>query len=321
MKLSWIKPRLRRTDQTPEGALGQADLLVTCSHSVLRIQLGQRGVSGPVDCSVVARGEGLYYGLALSPYQTVCVAARRALVSDETPTETERGQIMNLAEGPGMACVLSPDRPLRDLHGIARRENTLWVVCSFDDTIGIYDLQTRKWIWWHPLPIIESAGHDQYHFNTLAFEGDLVWVLAHRRGPSWLLAFPVEAALSERTVAPVRKVELGHQAHNIWRQPDGELCTCSSIEGVLVGERGWQLETGGFPRGVASTPWGWVVGVSALKERKDRDFSEAQLKFFNNSWEQTSELTLPAVGMVLDIMAIPRTLALPVVGKQPVVVN
>jgi len=61
--------------------------------------------------------------------------------------------------------------------------------------------------------------------------------------------------------------------------------------------------------------------VSALKERKDRDFSEARLKFFDNSWEQTSELTLPAVGMVLDIMAIPRTLALPVVGKQPVVVN
>jgi hypothetical protein len=204
---------------------------------------------------------------------------------------------------------------------MAYREGILWVTCSYDDCIGLYNLKTSQWNWWQPLPTAQAAGPDQYHFNTVVFESDLVWVLAHRRGPSWLLAFPVEAAAKGQTVEPVHKVELGQQAHNIWRQPDGELCTCSSIEGRLVGERGWQLETGGFPRGVAQIQEGWVVGISELKERKDRDFSDAQLKFFNQSWEQTAEVILPAVGMVLDIMPIPRALKLPAAGMKSLAVN
>ena len=320
MKIGSFTNWLRSLGRVVDPLHGPLDLLVSCSQSTLRIALDQTEQPLQKDCAVVARGEGLYYGLARSPSWSIWLASRRALVSDALSTEAERGQIVALTSDTH-AYLGPPNRPLRDLHGMAYRDEVLWATCSYDDFIGLYNLRTSQWAWWQPLPTRREAGPDQYHYNTIVFESDLVWVLAHRRGPSWLLAFPAEAAATGQTVEPVHKIELGQQAHNIWRQPDGELCTCSSIEGRLVGERGWQLQTGGFPRGVAQIRGGWVVGISELKERKDRDFSDAQLKFYNQIWEQTVEVTLPAVGMVLDLMPIPRTLKLPDVGTQPLVVN
>ena len=295
------------------------NILVSTSEALLSLDSW-----GPVlpqsslaTATVIASGEGLYYGLTRDHYGDVWVAARQALVSDSTPTWDELGKLVNAAARASPPSV-APKTPLRDLHGIAHCNNSLWCTCSFDDAIAICTLPEQTWTWWHPLPIDAAGGPDQYHFNTLYFEDELVWVLAHRRGPSWLLAFPIDAALRGETVDPVQKVQLGQQAHNIWRQPDGELCTCSSIEGALVGERGWRLETGGFPRGVAKLSDGWVVGISELRERKERDFSDARLRFYDSQWEPTGELTLPGVGMVLDILPIPRSLSLPVVGTRPV---
>ena len=292
------------------------DLLIACSWCTLRIGLDDTGLPRSGICEVVAQGDGLYYGLAASQPNSIWLAARRALVSDAGHPADERGIVMDLSDEPP-ALAATPDMQLRDLHGIGAYRETVWVACSYDDMIGIYHRFTEEWTWWQPLPLAESAGPDQYHFNTIVFEDELVWLLAHRRGPSWLLAFPIEDALAGRTVAPVEKRVLGEQAHNIWRQPDGELCTCSSIEGLLLGDRGWRLETGGFPRGVAKTDTGWALGISAHKERKDRDFSDAHLQLYDVEWQRYSEFLLPDVGMVLDILAIPSITKLPAVGTLP----
>jgi len=293
------------------------DLLISCSQSVLRLTPAHLS-----HCDVIAAGQGLYYGLARSISDTVWVAARHALVSESKPAEMEQGSLLELTADNSIAPrQLKPIPPLRDLHGIALFKGALWATSSFDDVIGIHNLRTRAWVWWQPCPLALDAPKDRFHFNTLFCEEETVWVLAHRHGPSWLMAFPVQAALAGKTVAPTKTLKLGHQAHNIWRQADGELCTCSSIEGKLVGEHGWQLHTGGFPRGVAKVPGGWVVGVSELKERKERDFSDARLLLYDDAWQQTTEVILPKVGMVLDILPIPRSLTLPVVGVQPVVVD
>ena len=298
------------------------DLLISTSNQVLRLALTGQPV-GPGDqtiLAVVASGQGLYYGLAPDDHGGVWAAARRSRVSDALPAEAEEGQLLPLSAQTEQT-VAQPPRPLRDLHDIAIQRGALWSVCSYDDTIGIYSLAQQTWSWWQPLATDPLGGPDQFHLNTLYFEEELVWVLAHRRGPSWLMAFPVEAALQGEAIEPVHKIELGEQAHNIWRQSDGELCTCSSIEGLLLGERGWRLETGGFPRGVAKLPDGWVVGISELKERRERDFSDARLRFYDHNWEQTHEITLPGVGMVLDLLPIPRSQSLPNVGTLPAVVN
>jgi hypothetical protein len=273
-----------------------------------------------ISLAIVASGQGLYYGLAPDDHGAVWAAARCSRVSDALPTEAEEGKLVPLSADTEQN-VAKPPRPLRDLHDIAIQRGALWSVCSYDDTVAIYSLASQEWTRWQPLATDPLGGPDQFHLNTLYFEEELVWVLAHRRGPSWLMAFPVEAALQGETIEPVEKIELGEQAHNIWRQPDGELCTCSSIEGLLLGEHGWRLETGGFPRGVAKLTNGWVVGISELKERRERDFSDARLRFYHPNWEQTHEITLPGVGMVLDLLPIPRSQSLPNVGTLPLVVN
>ena len=307
--------------------------MLSTSTAIIRLTSTDQPLpnEGPIqfDAPVVAKGQGLYYGLAQDHLGRIWVAARCSLVSDSLPTEAEQGRLVPLsrreastgAEANDRLSGLTSPRALRDLHDAAAHAGALWSICSYDDAVGIYRFEEASWTWWHPLERAPSGGPDQYHFNSLCFEDDLVWVLAHRRGPSWLLAFPVAAALAGQTVPPVHHIKLGQQAHNIWRQPDGELCTCSSIEGVLLGERGWRLETGGFPRGVAKLADGWVVGVSALKERRERDFSDAHLLFYDGAWQLRHKVTLPKVGMVLDLLPIPRSEPLPVVGAQPVVVD
>ena len=307
--LRWLRePKASVTDQ----------LVITTSTAVLSIEVTETAQCG--DAHVLHTGSGLYYGLARDHNGDVWVAARGSRVSDERESKDETGQLINLSSDKRHLAV-DPPHPLRDLHGLAFAHNALWLACSFDDAVAIYSLADQSWIWWRPLPTEPDQGQDQFHFNTVWMEDDKVWVLAHRRGPSWLLAFPAQAALEGQTVKPLEKIVLGEQAHNLWRQPSGELCTCSSIEGVLMGERGWQLETGGFPRGIAQIGDGWVVGISELKERRERDFTDARLQFYNANWEKTGALCIPNVGMVLDLMTVSPDLLPASVGTLPVVAD
>jgi hypothetical protein len=284
-------------------------ILISTSQSVVRLD-----TANPWQATLSASGAGLYYGLAPTPQGTVWMAARHSQVSDNIDSADETGRLYQLSKG-GLAETPPPELPLRDLHGLAMHRDSVWLTCSHDDGVAIYKPATRTWCWWYPLGPPDPQKPDQYHFNTLHFEGELVWVVAHCRGPSWLLAFPIAAALRGETPPPTHRIQLGQQAHNLWRHSDGTLCTCSSIEGRLVSQSGWELNTGDFPRGVARLPDGWVVGVSALKERRERDLSDAKLQFYGHDWQLQREVVLPRVGMVLDIVAIPWGLQLPNVGE------
>ena len=286
------------------------DLLISTSHAVLRITLNHN-----LGAVIVTEDQGLYYGIRLVG-DSIFLSARNATVSDQAAGQRELGQLLELTAN-GISRAQAPKLPMRDLHGIGVHGATLWATCSHDDAVAIYDLRGDAWIWWYPITLESGRGPDQHHFNTLYFERDLVWVLAHRRGPSELLAFPVTEAMRGETSKPVQVLAMGNQAHNIWRCSDGSLATCSSGEGMLISSSGWQLETGGFPRGVARLPSGWVVGISALRERSERDFSDAQLQIYDHNWHLLMEITLPKVGMILDIIAVPQGLQLPAIRKLP----
>ena len=271
-------------------------LIVTTSHSLLTLDLD----SGRLQTR--HRGRGLYYGLAAhSTTDTHWVAARGRLVSDTSPMAEESGAILVLdAAWNERDCRHAPF-PLRDLHEIAWHRDTLWATCSHDDLVALCRSDGVWRRWWplgEPPP---GAEPDRFHFNSLFFESELVWVLAHRRGPSRLLAFPLDAALAGRTVEPVRVLDLGVQAHNIWRM-DGALCTCSSAEGCLVSTSGWRLEVGGFTRGIARLPHGWAVGVSELAERRERDWTTGSVVVFDEQWREIGRLELPGEGLVLDLL-------------------
>lgn len=265
-------------------------LLLTTSQSFLLLDT-DNGESYPLD-----RGHGLYYGIARNDDQ-IYVAARNRLVSSDVPQQDERGEILVFDHALQPCGALRAPFPLRDLHEIAWHGGKLWATCSFDNMIALFD--GENWERWFPLGTGSDGPCDVNHFNSFMFEDDRVWILAHNRGASELLAFSLQ------TRSLVERVAIGNCGHNIWRE-DGRLFTCSSAEGRLLGERGFLLETGGFPRGVAFDGNSRCVGISELAEREDRDFTTGKLMLFDNDWKLQSEIGLPGEGLILDMLPLPK---------------
>lgn len=272
-------------------------LLLTTSKSFLLLNT-DNGQFQRIDS-----GRGLYYGIAHHA-DNIYVAARNRLVSCNIDPAEERGEILVFDRALQPCASLRAPFPLRDLHEIAWYDNKLWATSSYDNMIAVYDGQ--RWEQWFPL--VEQDVGDINHFNSLMFDDAHVWILAHNRGPSELMAF------SLRTRELVQKIMLGNCGHNIWRE-DEQLYSCSSAEGKLRGEHGFVLETGGFPRGVAFDADTRCVGVSALAERKARDFTSGKLMVFTRDWAVRHEIDLAGEGLILDLLQLPPGFALN--SKQP----
>jgi hypothetical protein len=268
------------------------NVLATTSQSVLLVDC----MTG--QASVLHRGAGLYYGIAQIG-SLRAVAARRRLVSSPVPRIDERGCILLLDERLRVRDVIEAPFPLRDMHEIAWCDERLWVTCSFDDMIAVYD--GAGWERWTP-EVPPCAAHrpvrdvenDRRHFNSFLFAHDEIALLAHNHGPSDVHFFDRRSRSFRRTI------ELGTQAHNLW-QEDEALVTCSSIEGKLVSSDGWELSTGDFPRGVCFTPAHRTVGLSALAERGQRDFASAAIGVHDASWRLLHYVHLVREGMILDL--------------------
>jgi len=270
-------------------------LLVTTSQSLLLVDTDS-GASKAY--TALDRGRGLYYGIAESGGK-LFVASRQRAVSSGAERETERGQILVFDKKLRPLGLLTAPFPLRDLHEIAWHDGKLYASCSHDNMVAIYD--GESWEQWFPLggSLEDGKGPgDINHFNSFFFEEGRIWVLAHNRGPSELLAF----SLDSREL--IERIDLGNSAHNIWRERD-HLFTCSSIDGKIVGKDGFVLETGGFPRGVAFAPGLRCVGVSAMAERKARDFTTGKLALYDEAWRPLKDIVLHDEGLVLDVRLLP----------------
>lgn len=277
------------------------NVIATTSHSVLL-----------VDCmtghaSALHRGEGLYYGIARMD-SAYAVAARRRYVSGPIPHADERGCILvfdRLSQAPR---VLEAPFAMRDIHQIAWFDGRLWVTCSLDDLIAVFD--GVAWERWTPLeagPVgddgLPVSGKDRYHYNSFHVSDGEFAILAHNLGPSDIHFF------DRRTRSLKRSVRLGRQAHNIWSEKDAYF-TCSSIEGKLVASDGWELATGGFPRGVCVGETHRAVGISALAERGRRDWASAAIALYDSSWRPVHYVHLVREGMILDLALVPDDLAM-----------
>jgi hypothetical protein len=261
-------------------------LLITTSFSFLKLNVNDGAIHR------LHQGDGLYYGITRSP-DNIFVAARRRLVSSDMPQEEERGVILVFDNNLQQVDTIVSPFPLRDMHEIKWIDNQLWIVCSFDDMIAILDGKT--WHRWYPLGMSQTGIHDRYHFNSLMFENKYVWILAHKRGPSNLLLYDVN------THQLLDTINLGEQSHNIWKYR-GEILTCSSGTGQIVGSKGFNLTLGGFPRGVAYLNRNLYIGISALAERKERDFTSGYILVYDEHWQLKKRIDLPKEGLILDIM-------------------
>ena len=263
-------------------------LLITTSFSILKLDLETSEIS------TIHRGYGLYYGITRSP-RYYMVAARRRLVSSEIPIEKEDGVILLFNSKLKKVGEIKAPFPLRDMHEIKWYDDKLWITCSYENMIVIFD--GKNWIRWYPLGKPEAEPFDKNHFNSFLFEKDSLYLLAHNRGDSEILEF------SLKNLELKRRIPLGNQAHNIWKKGD-VFYTCSSGEGKLRGTNGWEVYTGGFPRGIAFSDKNIFLGVSEFTERKYRDFTDGKIFVYNKNWILEREIILKKEGLVLDLFLI-----------------
>jgi hypothetical protein len=267
-------------------------LLVTTSHSLLTIDPAS-GAMAPVH-----RGQGLYFGVATDG-ERLFVAARRRMVSSEVSPHDEDGRILVFDRALRLTEEIGAPFPLRDMHEILWHAGKLWITCSFDNMVAIFEPATGRWEVWHPLGPTPEAPYDVNHLNSLAVAGGELLIVAHNFGASELLRFDMA---SRRLLG---RTPFGVQSHNIRRLGDGTLVTCSSGEGALIGDNGWRLAVGGFTRGLLLDGKERYVGISEIAERKDRDLTTGRIAVYDSAWRLLRTLELPGEGLVLDIQEAP----------------
>ena len=171
------------------------------------------------------------------------------------------------------------------------------LTCAFDNMVAICDLTTGEWSRWFPAPNPADRGRDVHHFNTVCKIGSEICLVAHHFGPSELLFYDCASLQLNSAVA------LGEESHNVFLFEDA-LATCSSRDGRLVNTSGKQLRTGSFPRGIARTPEGNLLGLSVHGARAQRASQSGILRWYTPHWRFLADYVLPQVGMVLDVIEV-----------------
>lgn len=245
----------------------------------------------------VHSGSGLYYGLAKDTNGLLYAACRNTVAGpdDETVRAAETGSILVLDRGFRVVREIQSPFPLRDVHGIACFEGRLWVTCSFDNMVAIYDLTTGEWSRWFPAPSPADRGHDVHHFNTVRKIGREICLVAHHFGPSALLFYDCATLQLNSTVS------IGAESHDVFLFDDA-FATCSSRDGWLVNITGQRLRTGNYPRGIATASKGRLLGLSVLSGRARRATQNGILRWYTLDWRFRADYILPRAGMVLDIV-------------------
>ena len=185
--------------------------------------------------------------------------------------------------------LLIPPFPLRDIHQIQFHQNKLYVTCTFDNKIAIFD--GKKW---HEFFPDLNVKEDFNHFNSIFLDDKYLYLTAHnlnRPSEIWKFKKPSIIDLMMSTIkqnqiflTKLDKFSLGLQSHNIWIDDD-EFFTCSSAEHSIVSSLGFSYRIGGFTRGLAVTDNYIFVGISELAERKDRMFTTSSIVVLSKHWE------------------------------------
>lgn len=263
-------------------------LLVTTSKSLLLVTYSDK-----TNIKVLHEGYGLYYGITYSE-DYIYVAARKRMLTSSENSENENGVLLvfnkELILKEEICC---HDFPLRDMHQIQYYSGKIYITCSFDNMIAIYDLKTKNWSQWFPNESVKFK--DVNHFNSIFVKDDSLYLLAHNFGDSMIYKFDT---CNLQLVK--QQIIIGKQAHNIWMN-DGDLYTCSSGEESIKSTGGFVKVLSGFLRGITFSSELCFVGSSEKVERKDRDMTDGKIFVLNKSLEEIDSIILKKEGMVLDI--------------------
>lgn len=269
----------------------KANVLVSTSCSFMIVNL----YSGEYE--VTESDNGVYYGITYSQNE-IYVAARKGY---EEEREVQDGEIIMYDFNKQRIGKLKAPFPLRDIHQIQSYNSLLWVTCSFDNKVAIYD--GKKWHEWFPNP---DKKYDSNHFNSIYFEGDYIYLVAHnihRKSEVWKFFISQENYCNGFNVSDIKFIEktrLGTWSHNIWLTDD-DLYTCSSGELAIASKNKFFLKLGKFTRGLAVTDELIIVGLSELSERKQRCFSTSYIAVFDRKWNLINGLIMPEQGVINEL--------------------
>ncbi len=261
-------------------------LLVTTSRSLLCVDVKTQQIIQ------LHTGKGLYYGITFDR-NFIYVGARNRLVSSEMNPSEEEGVILKFDYKLKLVDEIKPTFPLRDIHQIRIIDNKLYITCSYDNMISIYD--GSNWEKWYPS---KATGKDVNHFNSLYHDKKHIYIVAHNFGDSEVYIFGL------KNQKLIEKIKIGNCAHNIWKNKQNTIYTLSSEESKLIDTDNRSLLLEGFPRGIAITKDRLYIGISERAERNLRDFVDGKILIYNKNKNKIGELFLKSEGMILDIRII-----------------
>jgi len=242
---------------------------------------------------IIHSGSGLYFGLARDE-NYIYIACQKEVACNLRMNA--HGSILIFdKKSLTLTDELIANFPLRDIHDIALFDDKLWIACSRDNLIAIYDFSTQCWSKWYPNSDVQDQ--DVNHFNTITLIDNKIGIVAHNFGASDLFFFD-RISLKLNSV-----LHLGYQAHNIFLVNDA-IATCSSGQRLLINTKGWALRLGSYPRGIAWNKKSILIGISEFTERGLRPTACGVLRIFNKKWRHVKDILLPGVGEVTAILKI-----------------
>lgn len=263
-------------------------LLVTTSKSFLAID------TETSEEKIIHTGKGLYFGIALAD-DFIFVGARNSEDCFDYlgKQSAEKGEILVFDYQLQLQKIIQAPFALRDIHQILWFDNKLWVTCSRDNLVALYDL--HGWGKWYPAEELSARGEDINHFNSLFYDGRELHILAHNFGASeiWSFSYP--------GLEIIAKLQIGNQAHNIWTHGDRDFFICDSLNGAVASVQGECVEIGGFPRGVVATADKTYIGTSDIAERSERSAVSSKIIVFDMNWQRLTEFRITGQGQLLDM--------------------
>jgi len=238
------------------------NILVSTSRSFMLLDT-QDGYYQKIDDD-----KGLYYGISYSN-DLIYVGARYGPAGSIEEMEKEQGKILLYDFNMDSLGIVKAPFPLRDIHQIQFYKKKLYVTCTFDNKLAIFD--GKSWFEFFP---DQNERRGINHFNSIYFDHEYLYLTAHnldRNSEVWKFKKPsiinfIMSRIKKHNQIFLKRVDnssLGSQAHNIWID-NNELFTCSSGNKSIISSSGFSYITGKYPRGLAVTDKYIFVGLSEI---------------------------------------------------------
>ena len=238
----------------------------------------------------IDEGHGVYFGLSRERDRVFAVARNTDVNGQTVDPEYPTSTLISVPDGKHWAI---PDT--RGLHQIRCHEGLIWLMSCRDPELVVFDPESGSVIGTvslaslvprelqHPIPSEHPT--DRYHFNSLYFAKERLFVLAHNWGYGSFaleLDYPGVDEFLRRPRVVQTHTGLGNQSHDIYVE-DNRLHVLDSGNGrlLIAGEdsrsSGAKEQKQSFARGLAVNADHFFIGHGSFAKRDERVTGPTQI--------------------------------------------